>query len=205
MQIIMVRHGESHWNVEQRYQGQADSGLTERGRAQAALAARTLVEEVGRLDTVWSSDLPRARDTAQAYADLTGATVVEDKRLREISVGDWSGRTLEEVARELPEVVAASKAGLDPRRGGGETFAEQRARVSECLEELAQTDGDQVLVFTHGGAIQVGAAHAAGVPSPGHLSMAPSSNCSRTVLRIGTGRNAVVRYNVPLPGGVETY
>ena len=205
MQVIMVRHGESHWNVEQRYQGQADSGLTERGRAQAAQAAHTLVEEVGRMETVWSSDLPRARDTAQAYAELTGATVVEDKRLREISVGDWSGRTLAEVAAELPEVVAASKAGLDPRRGGGETFVEQRARVSECLEELAQTGLDQVLVFTHGGSIQVGAAYAAGLPSPGHHSMAPASNCSRTVLRLGGLGNAVVRYNVPLPGGVETY
>lgn len=205
MQVIMVRHGESHWNVEQRYQGQADSGLTERGRAQAAQAARTLVQELGRLETVWSSDLPRARDTAQAYADLSGATVVEDDRLREVSVGDWSGRTLEEVAQELPDVVAASKAGLDPRRGGGETFVEQRARVSACLEDLARTGLERVLVFTHGGAIQVGAAYAAGLPSPGHQSMAPASNCSQTVLRVGTERNAVVRYNVPMPGVVETY
>ena len=200
MQIIMVRHGESHWNVEKRYQGQADSGLTERGRAQAAQAALALVDEVGRVETVWSSDLPRARDTAQAYADLTGAAVVEDARLREVSVGDWAGRTLEEVARELPEVVAASKAGLDPRRGGGETFAEQRERVAACLEELVETELDRAIVFTHGGAIQVGAAYAAGVPSPGHQSMAPASNCSRTVLRIGEGRNAVVRYTVPVPG-----
>lgn len=205
MQIIMVRHGESHWNVEKRYQGQADSGLTERGRAQAAQAALALVDEVGRVETVWSSDLPRARDTAQAYADLTGAAVVEDARLREVSVGDWAGRTLEEVARELPEVVAASKAGLDPRRGGGETFAEQRERVAACLEELVETELDRAIVFTHGGAIQVGAAYAAGVPSPGHQSMAPASNCSRTVLRIGEGRNAVVRYNVPVPGAPETY
>lgn len=205
MHVMMVRHGESHWNVEPRYQGQEDSGLTERGRDQAALAARTLMAEVGRQDVVWSSDLPRARDTAQAYADLSGATVIEDKRLREISVGSWSGRTLPEIAAEFPEVVAASKAGEDVRRGGGETFGEQRQRVVESLTEIAALDGDLALVFTHGGSIQVAAAHAAGVPSPGHRSMAPPSNCSRTVLRLGGDRDALVRYNLPLPGGVETY
>lgn len=205
MQIIMVRHGESHWNVERRYQGQADSGLTEQGRAQAARAARVLVDEMDAFGTVWSSDLPRARDTAQAYADLSGAKVIEDRRLREVGVGDWSGRSIEEIAEAFPDVVAAGKAGLDPRRGGGETFAEQRARVAEFIEEIGQSGLESALVFTHGGAIQVGAAYAAGVPSPGHQSMAPSSNCSRTVLRVGTSRNAVVRYNVPLPGGEETY
>lgn len=205
MQVVMVRHGESHWNVEKRYQGQADSGLTDLGRQQAARAARVLLDEVGRVDTVWSSDLPRARDTAEAYSVLSGAEVIEDRRLREVDVGDWSGRSIEEIALELPEVVAAAKAGLDPRRGGGETFAEQRARVGEFLEEMGRSPVDRALVFTHGGAIQVGAAYAAGVPSPGHQSMAPPSNCSRTFLRIGTAKNAVVRYNLPLPGGPETY
>lgn len=205
MQVIMVRHGESHWNVEPRYQGQEDSGLTERGRDQAALAARTLMDEVGRHDVVWSSDLPRARDTAQAYADLSGATVIEDERLREISVGSWSGRTLPEIAAEFPEVVAASKAGEDVRRGGGETFSEQRERVVESLTEIATQDRAVALVFTHGGAIQVAAAHAAGVPSPGHKSVAPPSNCSRTVLKLGEDRDAVVRYNLPLLGIEETY
>lgn len=201
----MVRHGESHWNVEARYQGHADSGLTEQGRTQAAQAARTLVEEVGEVDVVWSSDLPRARDTAQAYADLTGARVIEDVRLRELGVGSWSGRTLAEIAEEFPDVVAASLAGLDPRRGGGETFAEQRVRVVECLEEIASKDLEKALVFSHGGSIRVAAAHAAGVPSPGHHTMAPPSNCSRTVLKLGEGSNALVRYNIALPGGVETY
>lgn len=201
----MVRHGESHWNVEERYQGHADSGLTEQGRAQAAQAARTLVEEVGEVDVVWSSDLPRARDTAQAYADLTGARVIEDVRLRELGVGSWAGRTLAEIAEEFPDVVAASRAGLDPRRGGGETFAEQRIRVVECLEEIAAMDLDHALVFSHGGSIRVAAAHAARVPSPGHDTMAPPSNCSRTVVAMGEGKTSLVRYNIPLPGGIETY
>lgn len=201
----MVRHGQSHWNLEPRYQGQEDSGLTDLGREQAAVAARTLMAEVGRHDVVWSSDLPRARDTAQAYADLSGATVIEDKRLREISVGSWSGRTLPEIAAEFPDVVAASRAGEDVRRGGGETFSEQRERVVACLDEIVAQGREEALVFTHGGSIQVAAAHAAGVPSPGHKRMAPPSNCSRTVLRLGELHDAVVRYNLPLPEGEDTY
>lgn len=205
MQVIMVRHGESHWNVEHKYQGQLDSGLTERGRMQARRAANVLVEEVDQARVVWSSDLPRARDTAQAYADLTGATVIEDVRLRELGVGSWSGRTLAEIAEEFPDVVAASAAGQDVRRGGGETFAEQRDRVVACLDEISAEDLDTALVFSHGGAIRVAAAHAAGVPSPGHYTMSPPSNCSRTVLQLGTAGNKLVRYNIGLPGVEETY
>src|SRR5690625_5105807 len=180
MRIILVRHGESLWNVEDRHQGHADSGLTDRGRQQAQRVGRALADEVGALATVWSSDLPRARDTAQAYADLVGAAVVEDARLREVSVGSGSGRRIADVEQEEPEVVAASRAGGDPRRGGGETFAELRVRMIECLMEIAEQGADPALVFSHGGSIRVASAHAAGTPSPGHASMGPPSNCSRT-------------------------
>lgn len=201
MQVVMVRHGESLWNVERRYQGQTDSGLTPRGREQAALAAQLLLDEMGPLETVWSSDLPRARDTAQAYADLTGATVIEDARLREIDVGDWEGRRVEEIAEEFPEVISAFREGQDPPRGGGETFAELRARVAEFLDELSGRDQERALVFSHGGAIQMAAAHAAHSAAPGNHRMAGPENCSRTVVRISGPSTAVVHYNLPLPAG----
>src|SRR5690625_2198747 len=199
MQLVMVRHGESHWNVQERYQGQADSGLTNRGRAQAEEVAHALADQVGRLAKVWSSDLPRARDTADAYARLVGASVLEDERLREVDLGSWSGRLLTEMAVESPEVVAAFAAGQDPRRGGGETFVELRARVVACLEDIAQQDVETALVFSHGGSIRVAAAHAAGLPSPGHFHFAGSSNCSRTILSLTATGQTLVRYNVPLP------
>lgn len=205
MDVIMVRHGESNWNLEPRYQGHADSGLTDRGRAQAAQVAEVLAEEVGHHEVVWSSDLPRARDTAEAYAQLAGATVRIDERLREVDVGSWAGHTLPEIAAAEPEVVAASRAGRDPRRGGGETFAELRTRVVACLEEIARGEAQTTLVFSHGGAIQVAAAHAANAPSPGHYAMSSPSNCSRTVLRLTPDRAALVKYNMPLPGAQETY
>lgn len=205
MFITMVRHGESHWNVEGRHQGHLDSGLTDRGREQAELVARVLSDDVGPVDRVWSSDLPRALETARAYSRLVGAEVICDPRLREVDVGSWSGHLIADIAKEYPDTVAASAAGQDPRRGGGETFREQRARVEEFLLEHANSGTNDSLVFAHGGTVRVAAAFAARVPSPGHDTMSPPSNCSRTVLELTPKIQRLVRYNLPLLGAPETY
>ena len=84
--------------VEGRYQGHADSGLTEEGRRQADLFAAAFAVSVPAPDAVVSSDLPRVVDTAKAYADLVGAEIRLDPALREMSVGDWAGLTFEEAA-----------------------------------------------------------------------------------------------------------
>ena len=208
IRVIMVRHGESLWNLEHRYQGQQDSGLTDRGRRQAELVAGLLADSVERPTAIWSSDLPRARDTAAAYARLVDSPVHTDPRLREVDIGDWSGRLLADIAREQPDDVAAAAAGVDVRRGGGETFGEVRIRVAAWLDEvtagLRDTEADgrttaPVLAFSHGGAIRVAAAHAAGTPTPGHERMAPPTNCSRTELVIDGTRLALAAYNLPLP------
>lgn len=205
MYITLVRHGESQWNLECRHQGQLDSGLTERGREQAEAVARVLSADVGIVDRVWSSDLPRALDTARAYARLVGAHVVRDPRLREVGVGSWSGRLIADIAKEFPETVAAAAAGRDPRRGGGETFKEQRSRVEEFLLERVDTGMENCLVFAHGGTVRVAAAFAASVPSPGHDTMSPPSNCSRTVLDVTRDSRRLARYNLPLLDAPETY
>lgn len=198
--VHLVRHGESLWNVEGRYQGQSDSGLTQVGRAQATQFAARFVEEVPAPDLVVSSDLPRVRDTAAQYAGRTGAEVRFDPALREMDVGDWAGRTFEEMEAEFPEVVAAVAAGEDIPRGGGETFAETRVRVVAAIEravaELENQDGPRVAVlFTSGNPIRVATAHMLGLPSPGHLTLGTPDNCSITTFRMRDGRTEVVRYN----------
>jgi broad specificity phosphatase PhoE len=199
--VHLVRHGESVWNLEGRYQGQSDSGLTETGRRQAQLFAAGFVTEVSAPDLVASSDLPRVRDTAAEYAALTGAEVRIDPALREMSVGDWAGRTFEEIEAEHPEIVAAVAAGEDIARGvGGETFAETRERVAAAIErvvaELAERDGDQVaVIFTSGNPIRLAAAHMLGLPSPGHMPLGSPDNCSLTTFRVRGGRREVVRFN----------
>ncbi|MEV0715379.1 histidine phosphatase family protein [Asanoa sp. NPDC050611] len=200
VRVVLVRHGESRWNVEERYQGQADSGLTARGHEQAETAAAVLAARFGAADLVLSSDLPRARDTAEAYAGPAGLPVREDPRLREIDVGAWNGRTFAEVATAYPVQLAAFERGEDVRRGGGETFAELRERVWTALTEAAEEVGaGTLLAFAHGGPIRVAAAAALRVPPPGQRGFAPPVNCSLTVLDYHgpAGTHALVGYNVP--------
>ena len=184
--IHLVRHGEAVWNAEGKYQGQADSGLTARGHQQAQDVAVTL-QHLVRVDGVACSDLPRVRDTAAPFLAATGHEPRIDARLREIDVGTWAGRTFAEVARDEPDVVTAVARGEDLRRGGGETFAETRDRVSAALDDLAAAHrGDAVLVvFSHGGPIRLAAAAALGLPSPGHHRIASPGNCSVTTLLWG--------------------
>ncbi|WP_147915688.1 histidine phosphatase family protein [Ruania zhangjianzhongii] len=198
--IHLVRHGEAVWNAEGKYQGQADSGLTALGRQQAQSAAAWL-QELPRLDGVACSDLPRVRDTAAPFLAATGQQARIDARLREIDVGTWAGRTFGDVARDEPDVVAAVARGEDLRRGGGETFAETRHRVTSALDDLAAAheSGAVLVVFSHGGPIRLAAAAALGLPSPGHHRIASPGNCSVTTLTWGPP--ALLGYNCPTERG----
>ncbi|MBX6355975.1 MAG: histidine phosphatase family protein [Micromonosporaceae bacterium] len=198
--LVLVRHGESAWNVEERYQGQADSGLTAAGVQQAEAAAAELLARFGRPALVVTSDLPRARDTAAAYLRHIDLDAKQDARLREVDVGGWTGRTFAEIAAEYPDDVAAARRGVDLRRGGGETFAELRERVWQALVEAASAAGTgTVIVFTHGGPIRVAAAAALRLPVPGHTLFAPPVNASLTVISYAGERehSALVEYNSP--------
>jgi probable phosphoglycerate mutase len=201
VRLVLVRHGESVWNVEERYQGQADSGLTAAGLEQAEVAAVELLTRFGTADLVVTSDLPRARDTAEAYLRHVGVDAKQDARLREADVGSWSGRTFLDIAREYPDDLAAIGRGVDLRRGGGETFADVRRRVWQALADAATSvpTGATVVVFTHGGPIRVAAAAALRLPMPGHLGFAPPVNASVTVIGSAGGQedNVVVEYNTP--------
>ncbi|MEV4795668.1 histidine phosphatase family protein [Asanoa sp. NPDC049475] len=213
VRLVLVRHGESRWNVEDRYQGQEDSGLTETGATQAEVVAEVLASRFGAAGLVLSSDLPRARDTAEPYLRRIGGTVREDARLREINVGTWTGRTRAEVAAAHPDDIAAFEGGVDIARGGGETYREVRKRVWAALDEAAaETNGTveaaaeatgTVVVFTHGGPIRVATAEALGVPAPGERAFAPVLNCSYTVIHHGgpDGPHVLVAYNAPTTAG----
>ncbi|GAA1864359.1 histidine phosphatase family protein [Asanoa iriomotensis] len=202
VRLVLVRHGESHWNVEERYQGQEDSGLTEVGRAQAEMAAEVLIDRYGAADLVLSSDLPRAVDTAAAYLRRIGGSARTDARLREIDVGTWGGRTRAEVAAAHPDEIAAFNRGVDIPRGGGETFGQLRERVWAALSEAV---GATVVVFTHGGPIRVATAAALRVPPPGEHAFASVSNCSLTVIDHAgpTGVHRLVAYNAPTAAGSQ--
>jgi len=151
--LCIVRHGETAWNAEHRVQGQLDAPLSEVGRAQALAVARALAGE--RFAAVYSSDLSRARDTAQPAARALGLEVRLDARLRERHYGVFERLTYAECEARYPEDYArflARDPEFDFRTGESLRLFYQRA--VGCVEEIAaRYPGESILVVTHGGVL----------------------------------------------------
>jgi probable phosphoglycerate mutase len=149
--ILLVRHGETDWNAERRWQGHADRPLNDVGRRQARALAARLDDDV---DAVYSSDLARARETAEILGERLGLPVRLDARLREVDVGEWSGLTTAEVEARFPGGLAQRRNGRTGWREG-ETYEAMGERVLEALHEIAAVHDDgRVVVVTHGGPIR---------------------------------------------------
>lgn len=146
--LTFVRHGETDWNRDRRFQGQVDIALNSRGRAQARAVAQALAPE--EFDYAASSDLSRAFETAKAIrGDLQ---VVGDPRWREFAFGEWEGLTWEQIVRQWPE--AAARTATSARSyapPGGETFEAVLARVGSAIDELRDSGLQNVLIVTHAG------------------------------------------------------
>lgn len=152
--VWLIRHAESEWNALGRWQGQADPALSERGRVQAEGLARQLV--TARFDVLASSDLLRARETAEIVARAVGLPLACDARLRERDLGAWSGLTTAEIASRWPAEFARVQArDLDVRPGGGESIRDVAARARGFFEDLVGggTAG-RIGVVAHGGVIR---------------------------------------------------
>ncbi len=148
--LLLVRHAESEWNAEGRWQGLADPGLSERGHTQARSAADRLDGAVAR---VASSDLQRAAMTADIISDALELGPVERvPGLREIDVGQWSGLTREEIEARWPDGIERWRRGEDVGNGA-EDRGVFRERVLAAVTDLAAADGGPILVVTHGGVI----------------------------------------------------
>lgn len=151
--LLLIRHGQSAWNAEGRWQGWADPPLSRVGEAQALTAAARLQDEG--LTAVVSSDLRRARRTAELIAghlDLPVLDSVAD--LRERDIGDWSGLTTVEIEQGWPGWLAAWRAGELERPPNGESRDELADRVLDAVGRLADLEGC-LLVVTHGGVIHL--------------------------------------------------
>lgn len=168
--ILLVRHGETSWNVEGRFQGLADIDLTPTGEEQAERAGIALARFVASglaVGLVASSDLTRARKTAETLAAAVGAGAVRTEvRLRERDVGEWSGLTVEAIEERFPGMLARFRSGEVDRLPGGESTAEVRDRALAAVLELggAGADGAVVVAVTHGGVIRTLEDHAGVTP-----------------------------------------
>ncbi len=152
-EFIVVRHGETVWNLQERLQGHQDSPLTEEGLRQAeAVAERLRVEP---FDALYSSDLPRARQTAEIISSRTGHPLQIDARLRERNFGIFEGLTKSEMAERFPEEYRQYLSGdVDHPVPDGESRREKYLRVTACFKDLAAAHvGRRIVVVTHGGVL----------------------------------------------------
>ena len=159
--ILLARHGESDWNRSKRWQGFTDRPLTEVGREQARALALRL--EDTELDAIYSSDLQRARETAEIVAAAKGLSVQSTPDLREVDVGSWSGLSRADAEARFPEGYAR---WLDGGEGwdDGETYREMSERVVAAILRIAEANASgRVLVVAHGGSIRAVHAAALGV------------------------------------------
>ncbi len=180
--LVLVRHGQTDSNAAGRFQGQQDVPLNRIGRSQVdAVAGRLVRLKAARVVT---SDLLRASATAEAIAGASGLGVSVDRRLREIDVGSWQGRTSAEVAAENPWFEDALRSGRDFRRSDtGETAEEAGARVASVLVELAAAHpGETTIVVGHGLALRVGLCLFLGLGMEGSFALSGLWNCSWTIL-----------------------
>jgi broad specificity phosphatase PhoE len=149
-ELLLIRHGETDFNRQRRWQGQRDLPLNDTGRAQVqALAGGLAGTGVAAIVT---SDLRRARQTAQAVAAATGAPVSIDSRLREIALGAWEGLTRDEIAARDGARLDAFRASPSLHRApGGESAEEVRQRVMAAIRDIVRAHPkDRVAVVSHG-------------------------------------------------------
>jgi len=179
--FIVVRHGETHWNVEMRIQGQRDSALTKNGIAQAEAIAARLADE--HIDLLVASDLGRAMQTAERIAARTGLTVIPDPRFRERAFGAGEGMTYTEVDEVYPGAFARIRE-VDPDFviPGGESRRQFHERVRAAFDDLAHRHaGKTVAVVTHGGVLATFFRHVHGIAI--HVARAiPITNAAYNVL-----------------------
>ncbi len=195
--LIVLRHGQTAYNLVGRFQGQRDEPLDDVGREQARVVAPVI--SAMQPTALVSSDLRRAVDTASCIADLIGLPLAVDPGLREIDLGTWSGRTAEEAAELFPEEYAAWVRGEEVRRGGGETYREVADRAVAVIEPLvaAQPPGGLVVAVTHGGTVRSIVGRMLGMGSDTWASLGPTGNCEWAELRMLYCHWRLSRYGMP--------
>jgi probable phosphoglycerate mutase len=193
--LILLRHGETAWNLTGRWQGQAaDTPLTDLGRQQARIVAHRL--RAYPVSAIYSSDLLRAFETAQIVGQALDLPPVAEPGLRESDIGAWTGLTWDEITARFPDEVAAMFAGQDVRRGGGESYGELQARVAAALDRIiASHAGQTVLLVGHGAALRTVIAHVLDADLAQMHRIAIGGNTALSVVQAHHGALRLISYN----------
>jgi broad specificity phosphatase PhoE len=181
--LVLVRHGRTAWNLEGRAQGHTDVGLDETGREQA----RSMAAVVAAMnpDTLWSSDLARARETAAFVAGEAGLDARFDARLREFDVGERAGLTTPEFAEQYPEAYESWRSGhITGGVPGAETPEQVIERMVPALREIWEaTEPDETtVVISHGACLKVALVAFLGWPEEVGSTLRGLDNCGWAVV-----------------------
>lgn len=180
-ELYLLRHGQTEWNLQGRLQGRSDSPLTALGRAQAARQAELVADlpDMAR----FSSPAGRAVDTARIV--FAGKPFVQDARLHEIDIGDFSGQTEAQLRAAHPDLFADGGIGWYDRTPNGEGFAAMQARLRSFLDELR----GPAIIVTHGITLRMIAALALGLP---WARMGQVPMIQGALHRIGAGTHRII-------------
>ena len=180
--IVIWRHGQTDWNIANRFQGHSDIPLNEVGQFQVTHAARVLAPMEPTM--IISSDLNRARNTAHALAELAKLEIGIDERLRETHGCSWEGKTgAENRAVDLQNFIRWLDGEDIPAGGTGETRSQVAARASAAIDEaLAGKDNQLLVVATHGGTARCLLGHYLQLPYSHWARIGGLSNASWSVL-----------------------
>jgi broad specificity phosphatase PhoE len=196
--LVLARHGRTAWNLAGRGQGHTDVSLDEAGHSEALAAAPVLAAYEPAL--VWSSDLARARQTAEYVAKELPVEPVYDARLREFDLGRRTGLTMAEFAEQFPDEHAAHASGRYVPVPGAESVEDVIARVRSALDEVLAGlgPGETGLVIGHGTSLKATVVALLGWPPELAGTLAALGNCRQAVLQEVeyAGRLRLSAYNV---------
>ncbi|MCL4348238.1 MAG: histidine phosphatase family protein, partial [Candidatus Thermoplasmatota archaeon] len=160
--IYLVRHGETDWNNDGRFQGHVNIPLNEKGKIQAQEAYERL--KAINFDLIYSSDLGRAAETARIINAHREIPIRYDQRLRERDAGKYSGLTLSEIAKIKGVDLTISKYVSDDILEGIEPLSQLISRVTEFIDHLMNSKFKRCLIIGHGGSLSIIASNLTGIP-----------------------------------------
>ncbi|HWU22156.1 MAG TPA: histidine phosphatase family protein [Nocardioides sp.] len=198
--LVLLRHGQTAWNAEHRIQGQVDSELDQVGLAQAAAVAPLVAALEPAL--LWTSDLARARRTAEIVGEVCGLTPVPDERLREYSLGRWQGTTHQEFAVADPAAFELFRTGRWDELADAEPPEAVAKRFAACLGDLVDAlgPGELGVAVAHGASIRTGLVAWLGWEPAAASDFGALTNCARVELtEREDGGWAVSAYNITAP------
>lgn len=192
--LYLIRHGESEANKIDAFAGHSQFNLTPQGHAQANKAAEFL--STLPVDVIYSSDLPRAYQTAVPTAERKGMEIIKSQKLREINAGDWDGRTFDDLQKnDVNYPMWISNIGRACPTNGESVLDLQKRVLAELTAIAERHNGQSVLIFTHATPIRTFAAHCADKPPDTMREIPWMSNASVTHAVYDNGRFTMVEYD----------